>query len=186
MQGKQSVARNDQIIGAGLSDRVRPIVLFVQTRDAQGWGKSRGFDGPVRAHRSGCNHECRTACGPMQQQRQGLHGFTEPHVIGQTSAGTPVGQTRHPDKAVNLVGAQLGAKRRWDGRHQIERAAHPLESLLPGRIAFDLRLRYQLVERKCCDGINPHDLARPCKRSDRINAFAQFAGDRKILTFAKG
>ena len=97
-----------------------------------------------------------------------------------------MGQARHPDEAVNLIGAQLGAKGRWDGRHQIKGAAHSLESLLPGRIAFDLCLGHQLVERKCGDGINPYDIAGTCKRSDRINAFAQFAGDRKVLALTQG
>ena len=110
MQSQQSVTRNDQIIGPGRSNDIRTIILFMQTRGPQGRGESRGFCGPVLAYGCGCDHQCGSACGPVQQQGQGLNGFTQPHVVGQTGASTPMRQACQPDKPIELVGTQIGTQ----------------------------------------------------------------------------
>ena len=73
-----------------------------------------GFADPARHHRRRSNHEKGARVGVgldrMGDERERLHGFSEPHVVGEDAAEFVPVQEHEPVEALLLVGAQLGRK----------------------------------------------------------------------------
>ena len=114
--------------------------------DVQRRRETRRLLDPVAADRRGRGHERRAALGAVQQQRQRLHGFAQPHVVGQTGARAPVGEARQPAEAFQLIGAQLRAQRARCFRRESLRFVKALAQLLPffvgGQSAFVEQFRH--------------------------------------------
>ena len=106
VQLKQAIADHHQI---PRRQRVQRALLGIRPQ-AQAGGKAGGFGQPVLRHRGGGDHQLRAVFGAQQAQRQGLHGFAQAHIVGQTSAHAPVRQPRQPMKTGQLIIAQRGAQ----------------------------------------------------------------------------
>ena len=70
----------------------------------------------------------------VADQREGLHGLAQAHVVGEDATEAVVVQKREPVEAVLLVGAQGGLQRRRNlAVDDLVTGQQPADGLLPGR-----------------------------------------------------
>ena len=96
------------------SPRRRSAPWWIMVRQAG--GKAAHFALPVGHHRGRADqqHRGREACPrisfSVQQQRHGLDGLAQAHIIGQAGAQAPVAEEAQPGIAIALVRAQLAGE----------------------------------------------------------------------------
>ena len=105
----------DHDVGArGLGGHVRAALADggVQHTHVQVGGELLGLGGPHGHHGAGRDHEERRPLGPslacVGEEREGLDGLAQAHVVGQDPAEVLLPQEREPAQALLLVGAQVG------------------------------------------------------------------------------
>ena len=107
----------------------------VVDQDRQVRGKTGGFLVPVVQHRSGTDQQYGPALAvfPMLlDERQGLNGLSQAHIVGQTGTQPPLPEEVQPSVAAFLIWAKASAKALWQ------------------RDRLELRPPLQLLE-KCVD-----------------------------------
>ena len=101
---------------------------------------------PVSADRCRRQHQAGTKGGTTDHQRQGLQGFTQPHVVSQTGPGTPLGKPVKPLKAGHLVVPQVCLQCRGHLRVQVLSLLQPLLQRLPGLVGGDAHAFHGLIQ----------------------------------------
>ena len=83
---------------------------------------------------AGGQHQGGTLRRPKEQQRQGLDGLAQPHIVGQAGSHPGVGQPGHPLEPLHLVGPQIAPEGRGHRGIQRRRLPKPGHPVLPGPI----------------------------------------------------
>ena len=118
------------------------------------------FVEPVGDHGGRRHHQRRPARGAVEQQREGLHGLAEAHVVGQTRARAPPGKPREPAEAVVLIGAKLRLQRARQLRLERVRAAQALVLRAPSRVRIEGRALGEVPQRERRRGVHAYRAAR--------------------------
>ena len=116
---EQRIGRDDQVI-VGNVRKTPPPVGPVQHQNLQLRHEARGLAPPVadqaRRHHKEAREVDLLLQMPVRQQREGLHGLAEPHVVGQHAAEPAIRERPQPAVAGALVGPQSSLQR--SGRRQ--------------------------------------------------------------------
>ena len=153
LQAEQRVGGDDD---GGVADRRRPgrcrrrAWVSRMVRTATPGAKRSGLPVPV-LHDAGGGDDQEPGVGiglqHVQEQRQGLDGLAQAHVVGEDAAQAVGVQERQPVQALLLVvpqrGLQPGGRRHGPGRGQVLHGADAL--LPPGRLRRDHAQGGQLV-----------------------------------------
>ena len=158
---QQSVRGDDHVEGSDLLDQPRARRRGPGAGgDVEGRCEAARLVEPVRDHRSRRDHQGRAARGAVEQQREGLHGLSEAHVVGETGARAPPREPREPAEAVALIRAEL----RLEGARQLRferlRVAHPCLLRAPSRVRVERRALGEVPECERRHGVHAHRAAR--------------------------
>ena len=119
---EQRIGRDDQVM-VGDFREAPPPVGPVQHQNLQVGHEARGLAPPVadqaRRHHQQARKGRLLLQVPVRQQREGLHGLAEPHVVGQQAAEAAIRERPQPAVAGALVGPQSSLQR--SGRRQFRR-----------------------------------------------------------------
>ena len=121
--------------------------------------------------------------GAVEQQREGLHGLAEAHVVGQARARAPSGKPREPAKAVVLIGAKLRAQRARQLRLERVRVAQALALRVPPRVRVEGRALGEVPQRKRRRAVHAYRAARGRRgeAAQIVEVAAQRRGQRDEL-----
>ena len=91
----------------------------------------------------------------MQQQRQSLDRFAQPHVVRQAATHAPGRQPRQPAKSVELIVPQLGLQCRGDFGFHIAGVVHPADPILPVVVGGQLDRLAEVFQRRRSNARKP-------------------------------
>ena len=147
---QQTVAGDHHVAPAEVSQHFFPVSR-AKNAWIERWGKPAYFRFPIEANRKWRDDERRALRAAMQQERNCLQGLAKPHVVGQTSPGTPVRQATQPAKALDLIVPQLGVERRGNLESYIASVRQPFLPRLPVLVGFERAPLVEVAERRCAD-----------------------------------
>ena len=93
---EQSVGGQDDVVRSGFANRLLSFCFSVQRTNVQGRGEALQLPFPVRDDRCRCDYQRRTGMCLVEQEGNGLYGFSQTHVIGQAGTGSPGIQPADP------------------------------------------------------------------------------------------
>ncbi len=109
---ERAVTRDHKVQAGDFRGRAEPSRAVVN-EDFQLRGEARGLAPPILEQRSGANHERRAAAarGRGGEQREGLRGFSQAHLIGEDATEAVGAQVPEPGDTEPLIRAQLAVER---------------------------------------------------------------------------
>ncbi len=143
---EQGETGDENVAFAKVFDHLLAVVRIGQAAHGQCGGETGRLLLPVHANRSRRNDQGRAVLGPIEDHCQRLKRLAETHVVGQAAAHAEMRQPRHPDKALDLVIAQLGLQ---SGRHLRDEILHkfnPGKLLLPALVGLRIGLPGEVVQ----------------------------------------
>ncbi len=169
---QQRIARDDEGVRVGLGNEVIALVPAdaMVHQDRQVGREALGFLPPVRDHRHGAQQQRRPhfpALAFALQEREGLHGLAEAHVVREAGAEAQFAQEGEPRQAAHLVGSQRADEARWRRKflelagagEAFENLAHPAVGIHAGE--FEVARRRLGAEREQGQLAQVETVARP-------------------------
>ena len=107
----ESVSGEHHIASRCFLKHLLAVIGMIEQHDVERWGKACQLAFPVGDNGSGRYNQRWSQFRLIQQEGDGLHRLTEPHIVRQASASSPMVEAHHPAEAFVLIIAQCGVQR---------------------------------------------------------------------------